>query len=116
MSAFGPRRKLVCPRIQNQAMQRFETKAAVDEVSGQMVEQFTVGGRIGGTEVIVWLNDSRLKIFVPDPVHRGPREIRIFRRRHPTGKRNAAILLRRNPRSFSPQEFGLDRLLCDGML
>src|SRR6266511_2989485 len=91
-------------------------KAAIGEISREPVEQLAVGRWIGRPEVIVRLDDSSLEIFMPNPVHRRPREIRILRRRHPSGKRDTAIILWRNLRRFTPQEFGRDRLLRDGML
>ena len=62
-----------------------------DKKIGECRKERFVGGRVGRTQIVHWIDDPNSKEPRPNSVHNGPRKIRVLRRSQPSGQRLAAI-------------------------
>ena len=77
----GLDRELVRPRVQISAHEVPDVEAALDELVGQVVEQFGIGRRVAGADVVERLDDPDAEQIAPEPIDVALGEIRVVLRR-----------------------------------
>ena len=109
----GDARQLVGPGLDDHPHQVFHVMTVDPEVLGQGLEQFRVGGRIGGAEVVHGIDDALAQEPVPNPIDKGFGEIGVGH--DPLGQLHPQI----GPLAFRQlppiQKARLDHLLGPGM-
>ena len=85
-------------------------------MSRQRIEQWLVGGRVGGAQVIQRLHQAVAEVMGPQPVGDGMGEVGVVGPDHPVGQGFAAVILVGEPDRFGTQspcgnEFARARVL-----
>ena len=92
VGSLGPGRELVRARVEDEAVQRLEPEAAAREELRQTVQKSRIRGPVRRAKVVKGLDDPGAEILVPDPVHRGSREVGVLGRDDPVGQDCAPVL------------------------
>lgn len=106
---------LVRLRKEDRFEKLFLTEARFAKMASQGIEEFGIGGRIGGSHIIDWVDDTDAEEVSPDPVDRYMGESGVIASDHPIDERLSWIDSLGDGGSTAIQEGGREDLLGQGM-
>ena len=108
--------ELVDGAIEHQAAHVLHVKSMIDEVLCECIEELRVGGWIGGSHVINFVDESAAEEMPPQTIHQGFGKEWVFGTSHPIDETVTRVLFGRKHGYVPAQVFRLGNLPCSRIL